>query len=95
MLDHNYVLNVFYLFVFCCVNLLGVARLFWCDGAISSVVAEWREQFDEGKTLNRNLSVSKNRADLCVEVKGFKQFRNVFHVIFVKLICIFQYLQIT
>jgi len=36
----NYALNVSYLFVFCCVALFGVTRLFWCAGAVSSFMAE-------------------------------------------------------
>ena len=61
------------LFVFfCCFALFGVTRLFWCAGAVSSFMAEWRELFDEGKTLNEKLFVWKSRDDLYVEMKGFE-----------------------
>lgn len=75
MWDCNYALNVYYLFVclfFGCVSLFGVTRLFWCAGAVSSFMAEWRELFDEGKTLKEKLLVRKSRDDLYVEMKGFE-----------------------
>ena len=84
-----YALNVSYLcvcFFFGCVSLFGVTRLFWFAGAVSSFMAEWRELFDEGKTLNKKLLVKKSRDDLYTEMKGFEIQRFFFCVMFVRLL---------